>query len=306
MAPPLAIILAHEDPAKVRRLMASLDGLEILLHCDRRTPARAFTEMTRDAGRGVRALPRIATTLASWSLVDAELRALRVWLETSRAEHAIVMSGSCYPLVSTSELSDELEPWSGKTRMRLNPFPYERWGPDGGMRRVRRRFVTVRGQIVKLGGAPLCTFKRELLEDLRLCASSQWKIYCRSHAAALLRVLDEHPDLARFWRTTFVPDESCAASILSSPELVGALSNDVCDDLPWYIDWTHPRAAHPRSLGAADLEALTVARNAPPRPVDGPPGADGCPSDGFRKLFVRKVSSAEAGLLDAIDQRLRA
>ena len=192
--------------------------------------------MMRGAGANVRALPRLTTTLASWSLVDAELRALRVWLETSRAEHAIVLSGSCYPLVSVSELADELALWTGKSRLSLNPLPHEPWSTrrndDGGLWRLRRRFVTVGGRVVFVGGIPLRTVRREPPGDLTLCASSQWKIYSRRHGAALLRVLDERPDLLRFWRTTLVPDESCVASILSSPQLVGDLSDDVCDDLP--------------------------------------------------------------------------
>ncbi len=263
--------------------------------------------MMRGAGANVRALPRLTTTLASWSLVDAELRALRVWLETSRAEHAIVLSGSCYPLVSVSELADELALWTGKSRLSLNPLPHEPWSTrrndDGGLWRLRRRFVTVGGRVVFVGGIPLRTVRREPPGDLTLCASSQWKIYSRRHGAALLRVLDERPDLLRFWRTTLVPDESCVASILSSPQLVGDLSDDVCDDLPWYLDWNgSTRAGHPRWLTAADLGALAAARAAPPRPTDR--WVDG--RDGFRKLFARKISSREPDLLDALDQRLLA
>jgi hypothetical protein len=306
VAPLAAIILAHDDPAKVRRLLAALGGLEVLLHCDRRTPPHVFKEMVREAGPAVRVLPRLATTLASWSLVEAELRALRVWLETSRAEHVVVLSGGCYPLVPVSEICDELEAWSGRTRMLLNAFPYEPWGKrlnaGGGLWRVRRRFLTYRGQIVRVAGAPVPIFNREIPRSLALRASSQWKIYARPHAAALLRVLDEHPELVRFWRTTFVPDESCAASILSSPELVGAVCDEICDDLPWYLDWSQTaRGGHPRWLTAGDLPALTAAGAAPRRPRE----RFVADRNGYRKLFARKIASSETALLDAIDERLR-
>ena len=306
MSSPLVIVLAHDDAAKVRRLLASLDGLDVLLHCDRKTASRVAADMVRGAGSGLRVLPRTVTSLWSWSLVEAELRALRVWLETSPAEHAIVLSGACYPLVSVSEIEDELAGWSGMSRMRLNTFPYEPWGrrlhEDGGLWRVRRRFATLRGQIVSVAGMPLPMFGREPPKGLVLRASSQWKIYARRHAAALLRVLDERPELVRFWRTTFTPDESCVASILSSPELVGPIGDELCDDLPWYFDWSETaRGGHPRALTLDDLPALTAARHAPRRPAERVV-AD---RDGYRKLFARKISSSESTLLDAIDERLR-
>ena len=303
---PSVIVLAHDDAAKVRRLLGALRGLEVLVHCDRRTPLPVFAEMVRDHGPLVRVLPRLATHVASWSLVDAELRALRVWLETSRAEHVVVLSGACYPLVSVDELRDELAAWNGFSRLRLDAFPHPAWDTprnrDGGLWRVRRRFVTYRGRVIYLGAVPLRTFKRRPPRGIGLRASSQWKVYSRGHVAALLRALDEHPEFVRFWRTTLVPDELCIASILTSPELVGEVAEQVCDDLPWYLDWgPGPRRDHPSWLTIDDLPALEAARRAPPRPLERVV-AD---RDGYRKLFARKIASSAGELLDAIDAELR-
>jgi hypothetical protein len=90
---------------------------------------------------------------------------------------------------------------------------------------------------VRVRGVPRRTFRRPIPRDLRLYASSNWKIYARHHAATLLRVLAERSDLQRFWRTTLVPEESCSASILASPELTGSIAEQIANDLPWYIDW---------------------------------------------------------------------
>ena len=276
------------------------------MHCDRRTPLPVFAGMVRDHGPLVRVLPRRATHVASWSLVDAELRALRVWLSTSRSEHVIVLSGACYPLVSVERLCAELAGWRGLSRLRLNPLPHRPWdtprNPDGGLWRVRRRFVTWGGRVVYVGNVPLRTVRRRPPRGLELRASSQWKIYARPHVAALLAALDEHPELVRFWRTTLVPDELCAASILSSPELVGEVAGQVCDDLPWYLDWERgARHGHPRWLGVADLPALAAARAAPPRAV----ARFVSDRDAYRKLFARKIASTGTELLDAIDATLR-
>lgn len=311
MSSPLAVvILAHEDPAQVRRLVAALPGVDIFLHCDRKVPGERMRQMIEGAGPRVRLVPRVRTSLYSWSLVEAELRALRCVLQKSAAEHIAVLSGSCYPLVDVGELEEELCQWRGRSRLRLDPVPYRPWdtqrNPDGGSWRFRRRFVSFRGQTLFVGGVPLRTVRQGIPNELRLHASSQWKVYARHHAAALLRVLDERTDLLGFWRTTFVPDESCAASILQSPQLVGAMVEEVDDDLPWYSRWsTLAGTWHPAWLSGNDLPALRAARAAPPRrpQVAGPGAPD---RDDYRKLFARKLSSRQQPLLDLIDRSLRA
>jgi hypothetical protein len=305
-----AVVLAHDDPDKVRRLIAALDGVEVFLHCDGKAPDEVVRRMLDGRRPNVHLAPRHRTNLASWSLVEAELATLRLALERSRAQHIVVLSGSCYPLVPVAELEEELAEWRGLSRLYLHPLPYERWGtprnPDGGLWRFRRRFVSFRGKLLFVRGVPLRTIRRPIPRELRLHAASQWKIYARRHAATLLRVLAERPDLVRFWRTTFVPDESCAASILRSPALVGSIVDEVCDDLPWYIDWDSVRGTfRPAWLGETDFPALCAARFAPPRGPDDAVAGAGDP-DACRKLFARKIASTAEPLLDLIDRELRA
>jgi hypothetical protein len=304
-----AVVLAHDDPAKVRRLLAALDGVDVFLHCDRRTDDELLRRMLAGAGPRVFMVPRCRTTLCSWSLVEAELAGLRLAVERSRAEHVAVLSGACYPLVPVAELEDELSRWRGVTRMQLDPIPHEGWSTrrnrDGGMWRFSRRFITFQGQLVWVNGVPLRGARRAIPRELCLHGSSQWKIYARHHAQALLDVLGQRPDLARFWRTTYVPDESCVASVLQSPALVGSIVEQVRDDLPWFINWNEPvRVFHPGWLGEADFPRLRAERTAPSRrPDDARKGA--ADRDRFGKLFARKVSSRAQALIDRIDGELR-
>jgi hypothetical protein len=301
-----AILLAHDNPAQVRRLIAALAGVELFLHCDVRTPQPVFAQMLEGAPPDLRALPRRRADLFSWSLLEAELLALRAVLEQSRAEHIIVLSGSCYPLVSIEELREELARWRGHTRLELKPLPYPPWSTprndDGGLWRVRRRFLTLRDRVVYLGPVPLRTSRVEPPRELRLHGGAHWKIYARAHASALLRVLGERPDLAAFWRHTLLPEESAVHSILASPELVGEIAETMIDDPVWYLDWAPPSrgrpAVHPRWLGRDEFDALVAARFAPPRPV-------GEPGDGYRKLFARKLSPDAPELAELIDELRR-
>jgi hypothetical protein len=303
------IILAHEDPPQVRRLIAALAGADIFLHCDGRVPNLAVQAMLPSARAqgAVHLLPRRATARGSWSILLAELDALRIALERSRAEHIAVLSGSCYPLASLAVLQEDLAAWRGRSRLELNPLPYDDWNvrfsSSGGMWRLSWRYLTRENHIQRVFQRPIPLHPRRIPRDLAPHGSSHWKIYARHHAQALLRVLDEHPEQVRYWRHTFVPEELCAASILKSHALVGDIVDEVIDDFPWFIRWKRD-SPHPRWLELDDYPDLEVARRAPARrpSVAVPTGS----RDGYRKLFARKLRSASAALLTRIDQDLRA
>jgi hypothetical protein len=302
-----AVILAHDNPRHVQRLIGALKGLDLYLHVDAKVPAVVVEEMVSGAPH-VQLVPRVFTSRASWNLVEAEIAGLRLALERHTAEHIIVLSGSCYPLLSVNDLLDELAGWRGRSRFELHPLPYPGWGwmpflpgrrSGGGLWRFNHRFLAVRGHKVLLRGLPVPLFPKAIPRELDLHASSQWKIYARHHAEALLRVLDGRPELARFWRTAFVPEESAVASILSSPRLVGDVAEEMFDAEAWYIDWRGTRpGGHPRWLERSDFESIRLSRL--------PRDADPDVYRGGGKLFARKIAPDADDLLARIDAELRA
>ncbi len=303
------IILAYEDPVQVRRLIGSLTGLDVFLHCDGRSPAHVSAAMTEGAHARVRRLTRRPTGWGDWSIFDAELRGLRAALEATTAEHFVVASGSCYPLVSVQELQDDLASWRGMSRFRLFPLPFAGWNAphfrDGGMRRLRWRYLTVKDHYVHLGRFPVPLHRRRLPTGLAPYGHSSWRIYARQHAAKLLEVLDSRPDLVRFFRTSYLTHETCPGSILRSPSLVGPAAEQVRHDCPWHIDWPNPDngtpARRPRFLTLADLPVLRTLQARPGRAPDTPDGE----AESYRRLFARKLRSTEPDLLDAIDEEFR-
>ena len=305
-----AVVLAHADPEHVRRLVTALDDVPVFLHCDLRTPAAVFEDMTRGLPHRVTVLDRLRTSLGSWSLVQAELNGVRAALASTDADHVLVMSGSDYPLVPVAELRAELDDWRDRSRMQMIPVPTWIWNtarrPDGGMWRFRYRFVVHRGNLVRVRGVPLRSpWPRRVPRELRLFASQQWKVLSRRHALALLSVLETRPDILAFWRTTYVPEESCIASILGSPDLVGELASATCNELPWLIDWT-PGGDHPGWITRQHFDRLMQARYAEPRGPGHPDVRTPLNGHAGRKLIARKFStSVDHGVLDMIDRRLR-
>lgn len=309
MTEPLAVVvLAHNDPPQVRRLVSALPDLRVFLHCDGRTPGAVFREMTDDLPSRVSLVERRPTHLASWSLVDAELRGLRAALAGSDAEHVAVLSGSDYPLSSMEQTLADLALWRGHSWISSSPLPWKRWSSrlhrDGGLWRLRHRFLTKRDEVLFLGHVPLRTpWRRRIPGDVELRASSQWKVYARRHVELLLDVADTRPDIVGFWRTTLVPDETFAASVLSSPALLGDAVIEMSISHPWFIDWPIERTDHPRWLVPGHFDELAQAQRAPLLL----PGAVATGPTGHRKLFARKfASSLSAGLQDRIDAELRA
>ena len=304
-----AVVLAHGDPSQLHRLVAALEDVPVFLHVDARTPGPLAGEMVRGLPARVTLLDRRPMSLASWSLVTAELAGLRAALAATSAEHIAVLSGADYPLLSMTGIARELDAWAGRSWLWNRPLPYEPWdtprNPDGGWWRLRSRFLVRGDQVVFARGIPLrWPAPRDLPPDVEFRASTQWKVYARRDAQALLETVDRRPDLVRFWRTSLVPDETFAASVLSSPALVGADVLTPCSAHPWFLSWPTGMAQHPNWLTTADFDALAApTRSVTPSDCDDVAAPGG---QGTRRLFARKFSSrVDTTVLDRIDAELR-
>ncbi|WP_432495036.1 beta-1,6-N-acetylglucosaminyltransferase [Kineococcus gypseus] len=304
-----AVVMAHRDAEHVRALVSALEDVPVVLHCDAKAPDEEAGRMVRGWGGRVRALPRTSAALDSWSLVRVELDALRSALRFSAAGHVAVLSGADYPLLGVQELLEELRAWEGVSYLASVPLPHRPWdtprNPDGGRWRTAHRFLTRGDDVLFAGPVPLrLPWRRALPPGLQLRASSQWKVYARADVVRLLAAVDARPDLVRFWRSTLVPDESFAASMLSSPALTGAPALAHCHATPWFQRWPAAGSHHPAELTEEDLPALAAARAAPP----GLPGRlTSPPARAPRAWFARKLSSARsAALRERVDAQLRA
>jgi len=66
-----AVVLAHTDPVHLKRLIASLEDVPIVLHCDAKTPGHIVQQMVQGLPNRVTLCERLPTSRASWSLVQA-------------------------------------------------------------------------------------------------------------------------------------------------------------------------------------------------------------------------------------------
>jgi len=287
-APSLAcVVLAHTDPVQVRRLIAALEPFPVFLHCDRNTPDDIFAAMTTDLPDRCVVLDRLSTGWAKWENVAAELAGYRAALATTDATHVALLTGADYPLAPTAEISAFLAGHRGRSIALYLRMPQRRWGRAGGFARLRYRHLAWRKHMLRL------PIPRRLPADVVPVGGSQLKVLARRHAQAVIDVTEARPDLVRFWRWSWIADETFVGSVLNSPNLVPRWAAEHIDADMWWIGWGGQRRKSPPWLDLSYLDRLVAAR-----------GGD---QDGVPRLFARKFSSVGgAPLLDAIDRSLRA
>lgn len=280
-AAPACVVLAHEDPVQVRRLVEALDPFPVFLHCDVRTPDDVHGAMIEGLPSRVRLLDRQRTGWARWENAAAEIAGYRAALAQTDATHVAVLTGSDYPLATPDEIRALLEAHRGRSFLITHPLPHPDWR-GGGWSRFRYRHWAWRKHMLRL------PVPRRLPRDVVLTGGSQMKLISREHAQAVLDVVDARPDLVRFWRRAWIADESLVPSILNSPALVPGFADEHVEHSPWYIGWDGTRMKSPPWLTTADAARL----------LDRWTGA----GDELPQVFARKFSTERSSdLLDLVD-----
>ncbi|MDW4500177.1 DUF5928 domain-containing protein [Sulfitobacter sp. D35] len=213
------ILLCHKDPATVvdhaRRLTATGDVMAI--HFDRRASAADFKRIRSELADNpsVRLVePRLRCGWGEWSLVKATISALR----TARAAfpdatHLYLLSGDCMAIKSAEYIhafldardADFIESFDFfdsdwiKTGMREDRLIYRHVFNE---RRRKRLFYAAYEAQKRLG------LRRKIPAGLRIQIGSQWWCLRRETVDKVLDFADSRPDVMRFFRTTWIPDET--------------------------------------------------------------------------------------------------
>ena len=213
------ILLCHKDPegiiAQARRLTAAGDCLSI--HFDSSSSQQDFEQIRTalaDNPSVVFAKKRVRCGWGEWSLVEATLQALRAAVAAfPRATHFYMLSGDCMPVKSAEYAHDFLDrddadyiesfdffrsDWI-KTGIREERLIYRHWFNE---RSNKTWFYRSMEWQKRLGLA------RRIPADLVMQIGSQWWCLRRRTVEALLDFIRRRRDVMRFFRTTWIPDET--------------------------------------------------------------------------------------------------
>ncbi len=219
------ILLCHKDPegiiAQALRLTAAGDCIAI--HFDARAKAGDFERIRAalSANPAVAfARRRVKCGWGEWSLVDATLAAVEVAEEAfPGATHFYMLSGDCMPIKTAEYVRGFLEQndvdyiesfdffdsgWI-KTGIKEERLVYRHWFNE---RQRKALFYASMNAQKKLGMA------RKVPADLRIQIGSQWWCLRRRTVEAVLEFCKRRRDVMRFFRTTWIPDETFFQTIV--------------------------------------------------------------------------------------------
>lgn len=212
------ILLMHKDPQGVidQALRLTATGDYAAIHFDRRASDEAFRIIRaalEDHPRVVFARRRMRCGWGEWSLVAATLEAVRA-AEAAfpQATHFYMLSGDCMPIKSAEfayrfldaedcdyiEAADFDGDWI-KTGLRRERLIYRHWFNE---RRHKWLFYASLGIQQRLG------LSRALPRDLEVMIGSQWWCLRRQTIESILLLIRQRPEIVRFFRTTWIPDET--------------------------------------------------------------------------------------------------
>lgn len=213
------ILLCHKDPQAIIRQAEQLTagGDYIAIHFDARAPRAAFDTIRAGLEGNPRvtyATRRIKCGWGAWSLVQATLYAIEAAVrDFPRATHFYMVSGDCMAIKSRTyatrfldgndcdyiESFDFFDSTWIRTGMKKSRLIYRHWFNE---RTQKWRFYASYGLQKRLG------LTRAIPHDLQIMIGSQWWCLRRRTIEAILEFCKARPDVMRFFRTTWIPDET--------------------------------------------------------------------------------------------------
>jgi hypothetical protein len=213
------ILLCHKDPAAIvaQALRLVAGGDFVAIHFDANAPAASFAQIKTDLADTpsvVLAQKREKCGWGEWSLVRATLNAVEAAVTAfPEATHFYMVSGDCMPIktadyahgVLDAEDVDYIESFDFfdsdwiKTGMKEDRLIYRHFFNE----RVHKwMFYQSMALQRRLG------LTRQVPGDLQIMIGSQWWCLRRATIEAILEFIRDRPDVIRFFRTTWIPDET--------------------------------------------------------------------------------------------------
>jgi hypothetical protein len=213
------ILLCHKDPEAIVRQAERLTatGDYVAIHFDARAPSETYariTEALKDNPGVAFAVRRVKCGWGEWSLVRATLNAVEVAVEAfPKATHFYMLSGDCAAVKSAAYAHAFLD---AADRDYIESFDFfaSDWIKTGLKRErlVYRHFVNERANkrlfYGMLEAQRRLRLERRIPDDIQVMIGSQWWCLRRRTIEAILEFMRKRPDVVRFFRTTWIPDET--------------------------------------------------------------------------------------------------
>jgi hypothetical protein len=219
------ILLSHKDPegiiAQAQRLTAAGDFIAI--HFDARSKREDYEKIRAALATNPAvtfAQRRVKCGWGEWSLVDASLQAIKAAVEAfPRATHFYMLSGDCMPIKSAEFAHDFLDREDVDYIESVDFFNSD-WIKTGikEERLIYRHVFNERTQKTwfyrSMNLQRRLGLTRKVPHDLQIMIGSQWWCLRRRTVEWVLEFCARRRDVMRFFRTTWIPDETFFQTIV--------------------------------------------------------------------------------------------
>ena len=219
------LILCHKDTDLVGDWIDAhlATGNFVAVHLDGNAPDKDYNHLIERFGsnENVAIVPRIKCGWGEWSLVQATLSLLETAAKKfKRATHFFLTSGECFPIKPAFYIQNSLDEDSVdyienqdfvrsgwiKTGMVEDRYKYRHYFNE---RKQRRLFY----QTLKL--QRFFGIARTPPNGIEMKIGSQWWCLRRKTAEAVLGFIKENPNVLKFFKTVWIPDESFFQTIVA-------------------------------------------------------------------------------------------
>jgi hypothetical protein len=250
------LIIAYKEPTQVARLVNALshEDFDFYIHVDKKINQSAFG-MLEKMDRVQFIKNRVLVRWAGFSFTNAIITGLREILASGvNYDFINVMSGQEYPIKPVASMIDFFHKNIGSTFMSYEQDGSPWW--QEAMGRIEQYHTTdfkFKGQYKLQLLVNRIMPKRKFPLPYTLYGgncSMYWTID-KACAAYVVAFLDQHPELLRFARFTWAPDEFLIPTIImNSPFREKVINNSLR-----YIDWSQG-GPNPKLLTMQDLNKL--------------------------------------------------
>lgn len=221
------IILAHNHPKAIRRLteLLTAEGDRVVVHFDSGASAVDLCEVHAIAAANpdrVRVISKVHCVWGEWSLVEAVIQGLLEFAKMpDPPDYVHLMSGADFPLRPVSQLREFLSRNQDFDFIECCDISEREW-VKGGLGRERFRFFfpvnfrtsrTTFDRLVRWQRK--LHIRRRMPQGLKPHMGSQWWTLRWASCAKFLEYHRSHPEVPRFFKSTWIPDEAYFQTLLA-------------------------------------------------------------------------------------------
>ena len=281
------IILVHQHPKQLRRLVSSLttENSFFYIHVDKNFDITPFQEQLNNFER-IFFLQKEERRPGIWGdigIVEATINALNRINNDGRNGYCILLSGQDYPIKKTSYIERFFKKNYGTNYITTWRMPYKNWVMAGGMQRLTHYKINLSLQKKDYLLAPSIFYKefyqrnnlknallllklkkvkevlqllvkRKLPNKLQPYGGWQWWALPIETIRSILNYLNKNPSYLAFHKYSLLPDEMFFQTIIMN---VTSVENTiVVENNLTFLSWKSPDAPSPMTLKSTHLDDL--------------------------------------------------